>query len=369
MNDFSKLEKAKSQLVLHQAFFATVLMSLPLELTEAIPTAATNGVRIVFNPNFLEQLSVDETQFILAHEVLHVTMLHPWRRDGRDLELWNQAIDHADNLILLDAGFQMPQKLPGLADPKYKDWSSEKIYNDLQQQQGEGDGEGEGQGNVFRDECQDAPGDEAEQAQSQAKAQMVVAQAAKAAQMAGQLPASLQQLVDGILKPKVNWREELKHFMTAVLKQDQSWQRGQRRFLAEGLYLPSFYSEGMGELVVGVDTSGSVWHRVPEFLAEVSAIAAECRPEKITVIYCDTQVNYTAEYESGDEVEMKQCGGGGTDLTKIFDYVQVKGINPKVAVVLTDLETPFGSEPEYPVIWAAVGTQPAPWGDVIRMGD
>ncbi len=362
MMHFDKLEKAKTQLVLHHTFFATLLMSMPLISDKSIPTAATDGTKILYNPDFLNKLTVEEIMFVLAHEVMHIALLHPFRREGRDFKKWNQAADHAENHILIDAGFTIP-KIGILADPQYKGMHAEKVYAAMSEGKEDGsDGEG-----GFRDECRDAPGDQADKAQAEAKAQSKIMQAAKMAQMAGQLPGSLKELVDEVLKPKVNWREELRRFMTAVLKTDQSWARGQRRFLAEGLYLPAMSSEGMGEIVVGVDTSGSCWDQVPEFLAEVSAIAAECRPEKVHVIYCDTQVNRHDEYEAGQEIEMSKCGGGGTDLTKMFEYVGMKGITPQVCVFLSDLETPWGAAPEYPVIWAAVGNKVPPFGDVVRL--
>ena len=358
---YTIMDKAKTQLVIHHPFFAAVLMSLPLKAEPSIPTAATNGVEILYNPDFIESLTIPQAMFVLAHEVMHVTMLHPWRRESREPEKWNIAIDHATNLILEEAGFESFDWV--YHDKQYKEMPSEQIYNLLPDNPQQGQGQGK-----LVDDHMDAPGDEAEKAQSEARAQTIITQAAKVAQMAGNLPNSLKKLIDEVLMPRVNWREELRRYMTQVLKTDQSWQRGQRRFLARGLYLPTLYAEGMGELVVGVDTSGSVWDQLPEFLAEVSAIASECKPEKIHVVYCDSKINRHDEFEAGDMIVPEMCGGGGTDMREIFDYIQVKGINPQVVVVCTDLETPFPDEPDYPVIWAAVGREAAPWGDVIRLG-
>ena len=366
MKAYSNIEKAKTQLVLRHSYFATVLMSLPLIEDTTIPTAATDGTCIIYNPDFMGSLTVEEIMFVLAHEVMHVTMLHPWRREGRDAKKWNMAADHAENLILLDAGFIAP-KIGILADKQYKDMHAERVYSMLPDgdEGGEG-GQGDGK-DGFRDDCRDAPGDQAEKAQAEAKMKNIITQAAKVAKMQGQLNGALKDLIDDSLAPKVNWREELRRFMTASLKTDQSWAKGQRRFLADGLYLPSLHSEGMGEIVVGVDTSGSVWAIVPEFLAEVSAIAAECRPEKIHVVYCDTKVNAHDEYEPGEEIEAKRVGGGGTSLQRAFDYIQVKGIEPKVMVFITDLETSLGAEPDYPVVWAVTGDLPAPYGDRVQV--
>ena len=365
INTYSKLDKAKTQLVRHHAFFATILMSIPLVEDDTSPTAWTDGTRIGVNPKFIESLDVEEIMFVLAHEVMHIAMMHPWRREGREPRKWNYAADYAENQVLVDAGFKMVEG--GLLDAQYQDMHAEKIYAALPESK-DGDGQGNGQGDGFRDELRDAPGDAASTAQSEAKAQSVIAQAAKVAQMAGQLPGALKKLVDEALAPVVNWREELRRFMTAVLKDDQSWARGQRRFMAQGLYLPTLYNEGMGEVVVGIDTSGSVWDQLPAFLSEVSAICAECRPEKIHVIYCDMEVNRHDEFDAGDEISPEVCGGGGTDLRRLFAYVNERNIDPKVLIFCTDGETPYDqAPPDYAVIWAVTGDVTPPWGDVVRL--
>lgn len=356
------LAKAKTQIVMHHPFFATILFSVPIEADSSIPTAATDGTCILYNAEWFATLTVNQIMFVLAHEVMHITMLHPWRRDDRTPKRWNIAVDHVSNLILKQAGFELFDWV--YADQKFSNYYAEKVYNEL-----DAEDEDETGGHMCVDEHMDASGDQAERAQAEAKARNLIIQAAKTANAAGKLPGSLKELIDETLAPKVNWREELRRYMTAVLKTDQSWARGQRRFLAQGLYLPATHSEGMGEIVIGVDTSGSVWSRVPEFLAECEAIAADCSPQRIHVVYCDTNVNTHDEYEAGDTIIPKQVGGGGTDLTSIFDYLEVKGINPSVCVVCTDLETPFGVEPGFPVIWAATTNHVPPYGDVVRLGD
>lgn len=364
---YDNVAKAKTQIVLHHPFFATVLFSTPLEIDNTIPTAATNGTVIKYNAEWFDTLTVDQIMFVLAHEVMHVVMLHPWRRDGRAPKRWNIAVDHVSNLILEQAGFKLFDWV--YADKKYTDYYAEKIYTDLPDQDEGGEGGEGGGGKRCIDAHEDAEGDTAERAQSEAKARNLIIQAAKTAKAAGKLPGSMESLIEEVLRPRVNWREELRRYMTAVVKSDQSWARGQRRFIAQGLYLPAFHTQAMGEIVIGVDTSGSVWDRVPEFLAECQAIAADCNPQRIHVVYCDTKVNTHEEYEPGDTITPKKVGGGGTDLTKIFDYIQVKGIQPAVCVVCTDLETPFGIEPDFPVIWAATTRHVPPYGDVVRLED
>jgi hypothetical protein len=45
-----KLAKAKTNLVLQHPFVGTLAMNMPFILTEDVPTAATNGKWVKFNP-------------------------------------------------------------------------------------------------------------------------------------------------------------------------------------------------------------------------------------------------------------------------------------------------------------------------------
>jgi hypothetical protein len=47
-------------------------------------------------------------------------------------------------------------------------------------------------------------------------------------------------------------------------------------------------------------------------------------------------------------------------------------LGPSIAVILTDLDAPFGPAPAYPVLWAVPGRQSVdapPFGRVLRIGD
>ena len=93
------------------------------------------------------------------------------------------------------------------------------------------------------------------------------------------------------------------------------------------------------------------------------------RPEKIHVLYFDTNVKKHEQYEADDEFEVKAYGRGGTAFSPIFDYIQTNGIEPQHVIVATDLDCyDFGEEPEYPVIWCVMKSSKdhAPWGKMIH---
>src|SRR5215472_4066695 len=102
----------------------------------SLPTMATDGSRIVYNPAFVDQLKPAELEGTLAHEVLHCALGHQCRRGERDPELWNQAADFAINPILLGNGFTLPAG--ALVDPAFNNLSAEEIYAQLLQRRGGG---------------------------------------------------------------------------------------------------------------------------------------------------------------------------------------------------------------------------------------
>lgn len=45
-------------------------------IDEGCETAYTDGERIAFSPTFLEELSDNELDFVMMHEILHVVLQH-----------------------------------------------------------------------------------------------------------------------------------------------------------------------------------------------------------------------------------------------------------------------------------------------------
>ena len=86
---------------------------------------------------------------------------------------------------------------------------------------------------------------------------------------------------------------------------DYRWTPPNRRYIASGLYLPSVERQGVGEIVIAVDTSGSIGKRELEQSAgEISAISEEAQPEAIHVVYCDAAVQSTQEFTASEPVRV-----------------------------------------------------------------
>jgi predicted metal-dependent peptidase len=366
----TKLAKAKTALILEHPFVGTIALSMPFEFDESIKTAATNGKRIKFNPEFVDSLTDEEVKFLVAHECFHPMLEHNFRRGERQGKRWNMAADYVINKLLTDESIGRMPKV-GLLDANIYNaghGTSEGIYNILPEQDESG-GSGAGEPGGPLDDCEDGDGSPAEQQQQQAEWKVKVAQAAQAAKMMGKMSANMQRLVDEVLQPKVDWREVLQKFLVKARTDQRSFSRFNRRFIAQGLYLPSVSGEQMGEVCFAVDCSGSIDQKtVSQFAAEIKRVKEDLMPERIHVLYFDSEVSHVESYEQHDDLDIKPHGGGGTDFAPVFEKIIELGINPVAVVFLTDLCcNSFGDQPDAPVLWVTTDPGKAPFGEVVEM--
>ena len=374
----TRLSKAKTNLILDHTFFGALAMNMPFVLVPAdhkrITTAATDGKTVWFNEGFITPLTDLELTFLVAHEVCHPAFDHNGRLGSRDPQKWNQAADFVINQILVDE--KIGQFIEGgcLNKALYDAGNgiSEDIYELLPDQKSGGGGKfghGGGKNGSAYDEIQDGSQSDAEREQLGEEWKVKVAQAAQSAKMQGKLSAGLERLVSGVLNSKVNWRDVLRNFLVKSKDDTRSWARPNRRFLAQGMYLPSQDGEAMGELVIAVDCSGSIGEKeLNQFAAEITAIKQDMNPAAIHVVYFDSAVCHYDIFTRDDDLFVKAHGGGGTAFSPVFKFIDEKGIEPVATVFLTDLYCDdFGNPPGHPVLWVSYGTDKAPWGEVVKM--
>jgi predicted metal-dependent peptidase len=322
-----RLSMAKTNLVLDHPFFGSLCTRLKMVERNSEETMATDGINIYYNKTYAENLTDDELVGILAHEVMHPAMNHHTRREERDMERWNQACDYAINPILLKSKFKLPAPGP-LYDPAYEGMSAEQIYDKLPKQPGGGGTGKAGQGpraagRVIDPAEQDKAGQEADW-------MVAVKSAAKVAQMMGDLPGDLAHMVEDMLKPKVDWRAQLRQMIQSANVSDYSWDRANRRFMQMGIYMPRLYGHRAPPMIVFWDSSGSTAHAAGKFLAEVNAICDEVRPEQVYVVMCDAGIQQISVFEEGESVKIDVMGMGGTVFDPMFNWLE--GRMPELAI-------------------------------------
>lgn len=92
-----RLQNARLSLLQMQPFYAILLMYMKFSLDLTCETAYTDGNRIAFNPDFMNDLSDSELEFVLMHEVLHTVLGHPFRHQ-QDYD--QQAFDIACDIVV-----------------------------------------------------------------------------------------------------------------------------------------------------------------------------------------------------------------------------------------------------------------------------
>jgi len=370
-----KLKKAKAQLILDYPFIGNIAFTLETVWDTSIPTACTDGEMIKFNPQFVDDMSDDEFKFLLAHECMHPMLEHCFRRGNKDPYKWNQAGDYVINQILIDDSVGKMPSCGGLYDRRLHaegGGTTEGIYNLLPETPEDEQGMG-GEGKPL-DNCMDSSGTESDRNRQQAKWKVRVAQSAQSAKMMGKMSAGLERLVDDMLKPRVDWRDVLHRFVVKARTDDRTFSRANRRFLPQGLYLPSVSGEAMGELVFAVDCSGSISQdEINQFASEITTVWQDQCPTSIHVIYFDSEVCHYDKFERGnDEPVIKPHGGGGTAFSPVFNFMSKNGIEPVACIFLTDLYCDdFGTEPQCPVLWVSTerNNMSVPFGEVVKMHD
>jgi predicted metal-dependent peptidase len=357
-----RIIKARTALVLEHPFIGSIALNLPFKFDDNIPTAATNGKNIKYNPRFVESLTDEELKFLVAHECFHPMLEHNFRRGGRSPRRWNQAGDYVINQLLTDDSIgKMPKD--GLLNPHLHNagnGTTDGIYNLLPEDDEGGDP---------MDDCEDGDGSPAEKEQQAAEWKVKVAQAAQAAKMMGKMSAGLERLVAEVLQPKVDWRDVWYRFFQRCKDDTRSYARPNRRFLAQGMYLPSASGETLGEVLFAIDCSGSINQQtIDQFAAEIRITKDDFNPMAIHLVYFDSEVSHYERFGRDDDLHVEPHGGGGTDFAPVFEFIKERQIEPIAIVFLTDLCcNSFGEQPDCPVLWVSTDEGTAPFGEVVVM--
>jgi predicted metal-dependent peptidase len=359
-----KITKAIASMVLDKPFYGIIIMRLAIVHDDNVRTMATDGEKVLYNEAFTIALSLEECIGVLAHEVMHIVLLHHLREMGRDHQKWNEAADYAINPLLLDDGMKLPSNV--LYEQKYRGMSAEEIYDALPDQPS---GSGEGRiGDVIAPSNGGRPLTPSEIRGAEESMARVIVQASALAKKAGKMPASLERLVSEIYQPRLNWRALLREFLDRIAKNDFSFSRPNPRYVYTGAYVPQIISREIGRLLVAIDTSGSISNEdFCELMGEVDGILSsyDCT---VTLVQCDAKVHSSTELRDGDPLPKKLIGGGGTRFTPVFEFAEKMTDPPKAIIYLTD---GYGqmpkTEPEIPVIWLSSSRKKFPFGTVVML--
>lgn len=380
MDTDTKMARAKSQLLLNHPFYGVLCLNTPFRQDDSIPTMATNGTSIMYYSDFVDSITDTQVTFVIAHEIGHIMFKHctPIKEiDGKPVnkKLQNISMDYVINPILIDGGLtDMPEG--GLLDPKYSGWSWVKVYRDLLEQGEENWPEPQPWGFDVQTPTDDDGNElsDAEIKQLNADIDTRIMQASEVARSKGKLPKGIADLVTEMRRSKVDWVEVFHRFIGGDQPDDYTWTKPQRNaWFNQGIYMPSVERNGVGDIVVAIDTSGSVSGiELQQFLGELNNITEDYNPKSVTVITCDADIQNVVTYEQGDIIDKVDCKGrGGTRVEPVFKYIRDNNIEPDNFIYLTDMgiwDFP-DNKPDYPVLWVSVDTscKDAPFGETVRI--
>lgn len=213
--------------------------------------------------------------------------------------------------------------------------------------------------------------DEATRRELATRLRQDVSQSLRSASDMGNLPAGLARQLGELAQPRLPWGELLRRFLLSRTVNDYSWSPPNRRHVHQGLYLPSPRSQQLGDVVLAIDTSGSVGDALLRaFCAELAAILDAC-DTRLLVFFCDAAASAPVILTRHDPpLALFPAGGGGTDYRPVFAAVEAAGLRPACLLYCTDLECDrYPDEPSYPVLWVAPESarNRPPFGDVLAL--
>ena len=359
-----KMKQARARLIINALFFGSAAINLKLVVDNtprnAYNTAYTDGKILGFNTDYIDSLSMNTVEALICHETLHCIMLHPLRLQGRDHILANMAMDYVINGILKRAGMTIGENWLYDDELSGKDMSFEIVYELLKKEADTCKMRGRDWqiGEVREPRGDDGQGlSESEKAQIERDWKVNGNKALQAAKAQGKVPYGLERIVGEITITKRDLEDVLRDFVQRTNNGDYSWNRPNKKHIIHDIYLPSVQGESIPQIVMVLDTSGSIGDaELAYFQAKLNSVLMEY-PTTVHIIYCDSTAHDGGEFLNCDlPIKLKAIGGGGTDFNPAFELVKKLDIEPSCLIYFTDGYCgSFPDAPEYPVLWALYG--------------
>lgn len=393
----SRLEEATIQLLRYQPFYGNLILAMKKQYSNKHGIAAvsiTDSVNLYINPELFNQLPLDVATGVLIHECKHITHDHISRSkkiSKRFNKAMNVAADRAINEMLADNKYdgktfstvpdsftlnvsrvseETMKTLKGakivdgimtgtpvtvknfqesLKDVVVENGKTFEYYYRLLKENAEKSENGDGDFDGDMDSMDDHSSWEESEENDEVREQVLKNAVKKAAERTapGNLPGEVKELIEKWNSSSVNWKKELKRFVSHCIrtKLESSRKKRNRRY---GIMYPGFKKSPMLNLVCAIDTSGSVsTQMVQQFFSEMAAIHK--LGVEITVIECDTQIHKTYEFDPKKVPVID--GRGGTSFQPVFQKVNaMKDVD--ALIYFTDGECYEKVEYKKPTLWA-----------------
>jgi len=403
-----RLLLSRMRILCNHGFYGVLLMHMKYAVDEDVPTACTDGVRIIFGTDFLESLSDSELDFVMMHEILHVVLQHCFRGVDLDSERYNIACDIVVNSnILLENGMKtnsITLKKHGESmhvAPDGKEgytYTAEQVYKMLPPTKKEKDaiclpgGFALGRAEKEVGEMNDLTASWDDHSQwgideeddtlrdvwvKRFEDACEAISVREKSNMRGTLPLFAKRILDELRKPQTNWRIILNDFIQEEIT-DYSFSPPDRRFDESPFFLPDFNGKEdiVEDILFMIDTSGSMSDAmITAAYSEIKGAIDQFDGKlKGWLGFFDAAIIEPKPFENEEEFRIiRPVGGGGTDFQIIFEYVHthMQDKLPASIIILTDGYAPFPKEKlafGIPVLWLLNNKKVTPpWGKIARI--
>lgn len=173
----------------------------------------------------------------------------------------------------------------------------------------------------------------------------------------------------------LSWPDLLREWLTKRSRNGWDAPFNNPIFQTTGLIAAGRRTRNAGEIVLVLDTSGSIGQRTYDrFLSEAQAVLDDLKPDKLHLLSVSHVVADDLTLEVGDTVPAKLKGGGGTKFKPAFDWVAEHVQDVDVMVYLTDGYSDDRkdiTDVEFPLLWLSTGARTSDFkaGEVIEITD
>ena len=218
-----KLRTARSELLQEYTFYGYLAMKLELEENNDLPspTIATDGETLYYDRKFIEQVDFDELKyFILPHELWHIILEHTGekRMKERTPARWYRACDYAVNCKLKRAGIKLPDY--AFYNKRFENLVAERIYDMLPEDK-----------TSFFDAVLEGK-------TSKVDWREAILEAGAIARMRGNLSQDIEESINELLKPKIDWKIRLLKYVEQLIKGNYSYSKPNKKYT--DVIFPSF---------------------------------------------------------------------------------------------------------------------------------
>jgi predicted metal-dependent peptidase len=377
-------------------------------------TAATDGKKFFWNPDFLESLSLDEVSIVMEHESYHVVFFHTKRGLDKNRRIFNICVDYIVNTIIeiehdknkrssqlwggnlgtpvsfdallshINGDCELPEKAI-FSDKKIHGRSPEDLYDDIKKQWNKSPRKcntcerltKDKDGNLLPRADTSNPkacpecgiehdplssiDSHIEQALSKNEVLQDIRRAAEQVKrIAGSVPNEIEDIIGSLEKPRVKFTDLVRSSLMRKenqLAQRNNWKRFRKRWI-EGdpkQYIPQKHGFKPRWLAL-LDTSASM--SINDIVYAVSQLQILGSTSEGFVVPVDAKVhwnNVTSISNVEDLKSVKIIGRGGTVFDEFFqDFPSRLGTDFDVIIVLTDgylPHIPKSLRPPCDVVW------------------